>query len=340
MMGSSSDGPIVFSSDGMKSFTDNFNEKNLMGFTQFGKLYRGKIKPGIICTQSLDITVKIWDEKADCITSVDYDQYWMVKEEVQFLTNPSVNRHPNLVKLIGYCCEKEVRGVVYELNPKDTLHNLTLADDLSWIQRVNIILQLAGLLEFLHNQDKPYLVLDINASHIILDWDCRPKLCDFGFISGRIIGEMNTPKKQIPISIGYMDPSFAAKDGYRQTSSRVVFGLGVILLGLISKRPFEGVEKLETPKLILENLVQYWAKMEYRPNCSLVHRSLQEDWGYHVQDGAAITELGMRCIEFLAPNRPSMNQIVQSLQNLMVLQRLGDKRPNKREKKFHETLLV
>lgn len=124
------------------------------------------------------------------------------------------------------------------------------------------------------------------------------------------------------------------------TDSCDVFGLGVILLGLISKRPFDGVEKLETPKLILENLVQYWAKREYRPNQSLVHRSLEEDWGYHVQDGVAITELGMRCIEFFTPNRPSMRQIVQRLQNLMVLQRLGDKRPNKRVKKFHETLLI
>lgn len=49
-----------------------------------------------------------------------------MQEEVQFLTNPTVNGHPNLVKLIGYCCEKEVRGVVYDLNPKDILHNLTL----------------------------------------------------------------------------------------------------------------------------------------------------------------------------------------------------------------------
>lgn len=45
----------------------------------------------------------------------------------------------------------------------------------------------------------------------ILFQDCRPKLCEFGFISGRIIGEMNTLKKQMPISIGFVDPSFAAK---------------------------------------------------------------------------------------------------------------------------------
>jgi hypothetical protein len=31
--------------------------------------------------------------------------------------------HPNLAKLIGYCCE-EVKGVVYELSLRDSLRNL------------------------------------------------------------------------------------------------------------------------------------------------------------------------------------------------------------------------
>ena len=45
-----------------------------------------------------------------------------------------------------------------------------LIDDLSWIQRVNIILQFARLLQFFHAQDKPYLVLNICGSHVMLDW--------------------------------------------------------------------------------------------------------------------------------------------------------------------------
>lgn len=80
MMGSSSDSLIVFQSDGLISLTDNFNEKNLIGFTQFGKLYRGKINPGFICAQGRNVTVKIWDEEADCITFLDHhDQFLMVK---------------------------------------------------------------------------------------------------------------------------------------------------------------------------------------------------------------------------------------------------------------------
>ncbi|KAB2624955.1 protein kinase APK1B [Pyrus ussuriensis x Pyrus communis] len=127
--------------------------------------------------------VKIWDEKS-----------FVLPEEVEFLTHPTVNGHPNLVKLSGYCCEKEVEGVVYDLNPWDTLHNLT------------------ACLNVYTTRGKPYLVLDLNASHKMLDWECKLKLFEFGLIRGGIIGEMTTLKKQIPISIGFVDPFFAAKD--------------------------------------------------------------------------------------------------------------------------------
>lgn len=113
-----------------------------------------------------------------------------------------------------------------------------------------------------------------------------------------------------------------------------MFSFGVILLGLISKRVLD-LEKLDRPESILDSMVQFWAKKEYRPNCSLVHKSLKEDWGYHTQDGSAITEMGMRCIEIFPMKRPTMKDVVENLKSLMVFQRLGDTRPNKREKKFH-----
>lgn len=55
---------------------------------------------------------------------------FVFQEEVKFLSHFSVNRHPNLVKLIGfssngYCCKGPVNGVVYDLNPLDTLYNHT-----------------------------------------------------------------------------------------------------------------------------------------------------------------------------------------------------------------------
>ncbi|XP_060970820.1 cysteine-rich receptor-like protein kinase 24 isoform X5 [Cannabis sativa] len=232
---------VVFTSEDLKSFTNSFHQKNLIGDTQFGKLFRGCIRnlTGVICTQeNRDVTVKIWDEKSNCL-NLDSDEHLMIK-------------------------------------------------------------------------------------------DCNIKLCDFGLISGGIIGEISALKKQITIPIGYVDPFFAAKGGYWQTGSDV-FSFGVILLGLISTR----VLGLERPKLIPDNVIHIWAKNEYKPNCSLVHKSLTEDWGYHGEDGSTITEVGMRCIEFFPTNRPAMKDVLERLKGLMVFQRFGDTRPNKRDKKFH-----
>jgi hypothetical protein len=90
------------------------------------------------------------------------------------------------------------------------------------------------------------------------------------------------------------------------------------------------------PDLILDHLLHSWAKMEYKPHCSLAHKTLQEDWGYLAEDGTAITELGMHCIEFFPVNRPSMEDVVERLESLHIFRRLGDSRPHKRDKKFHD----
>jgi len=42
-------------------------------------------------------------------------------------------------------------------------------DGLNWLQRINVIHELAMLLKFIHDQEKQNMVLNISASHILLD---------------------------------------------------------------------------------------------------------------------------------------------------------------------------
>ncbi|KAE8038684.1 hypothetical protein FH972_011165 [Carpinus fangiana] len=312
----------VFTLEDIKAFTDNFNKKNMVGDVQFGKVYRGKIEGGMIgSAEARDVTVKIWNKSSDYI-AFTYDEYMMLKAKVEFLENPTMKGHPNLAKLIGYCCE-EVKGVVYELSPRDSLRNL--------------MVKVAQLLKFLHSQDTPYPVFNVIASHILLDWDLKPKLIDFQVVSKGIMDERSTQKKYM---IRCVDPYFNLRESMCMTggdweTSCEVFSFGIILLGLISKG-IADLEEQENPDLILDHLLHSWAKMEYKPHCSLAHKTLQEDWGYLAEDGTAITELGMHCIEFFPVNRPSMEDVVERLESLHIFQRLGDSRPHKRDKKFHD----
>jgi len=308
--------PFIFTSEQICTITDKFDNRNLIGPTQFGKVYRGKICEGVSGSKTQNVIVKIWDEKSDDL--VGNDDYLMVEEEEMFLTDASVVDHPNLVNLIGYCCEEQVRAVVYDLDPLDTLHNMMLKDDFNWLGRIKVALGIARLLDFLHGQNKPYLVFNIDARHIMVDQEFNPVLFDFGLMSGGLIGEMSYPKQFIYMSLGYVDPFFV-NSGLQRGLFCDVFSYGVILVELIAKIDINE-EKLRSIRVLPDE----WARSVYKPGCSLVEKSLEKDAGYHATDGPIITKLAMHCVKYHPKDRPTMKEVVEQLQSLQVVQLHGD----------------
>lgn len=90
-----------------------------------------------------------------------------------------------------------------------------------------------------------------------------------------------------------------------------VYSYGVLLLGLVAKMAVTWTGEKST-------FVDDWASEKYNPGCSLVHESLVEDPGFYESDGRSITELGMSCIEFELDKRPSMINVIKSLEGLLV----------------------
>lgn len=62
----------------LEKLTNNYDEKNFIGRTQFGKLYRGKINSPVNGVEPQDVTVKIWDEEREKLY-VQADCYAMFK---------------------------------------------------------------------------------------------------------------------------------------------------------------------------------------------------------------------------------------------------------------------
>ncbi|XP_027337285.1 cysteine-rich receptor-like protein kinase 18 [Abrus precatorius] len=290
---------LQFSSQNLKACTSNFNENNLIGLTQFGRLFRGNL-------EGQRVLVKIWDrEKLEWISSKYNDEYLIMKARgSKVLDKSNIGRLPQLGDL-----DWLYLGDRYSLN---------------WVQITNVIHELAKLLNFIHDQ-KQNMVLNISASHTLLDKDYKPQLFDL-----LLLGEVKMLKEELTMSTSYIDPYFSIKGGEWDRSSEV-FSLGIVMLQLITKR-ISGIRKRKDGNLNLDSLMHIWAKNEYKPNCSLVHKTLKEDWCYCAEDGVAITLLAMQCIEFFPANRPSMRDVLHSLDNLSVLQRLPDARPTKREK--------
>ncbi|XP_025796510.1 proline-rich receptor-like protein kinase PERK5 isoform X2 [Panicum hallii] len=104
----------VFTVGELKAATQGFVDSNFLGEGGFGPVYKGAVaegaKPGLRAQQ---IAVKLWDPEG-----TQGHKEWL--SEVIFLGQL---RHPNLVKLVGYCSEEEHRLLVYEYMPKGSLEN-------------------------------------------------------------------------------------------------------------------------------------------------------------------------------------------------------------------------
>ncbi|CAA6675607.1 unnamed protein product [Spirodela intermedia] len=102
----------------------------------------------------------------------------------------------NLVCLLGYCADSRHLSLVYEYMDNKTLKitcqdMISMADILilgihdasllNWNQRVNIALQSAQGLDYLHNGCQPPIIhRDIKSSNILLNRELVAKLADFG----------------------------------------------------------------------------------------------------------------------------------------------------------------
>ncbi|CAI9782695.1 unnamed protein product [Fraxinus pennsylvanica] len=164
----------VFTLQELKLITQNFSSSNFLGEGGFGPVHKGfiddKLRPGL---KAQPVAVKLLD-----LDGTQGHREWLT--EVIFLGQL---RHPNLVKLIGYCCEEQHRLLVYEYMPRGSLENQLFrrySVSLPWSTRIKIALEAAKGLAFLHEAEKPVIYRDFKASNILLDSDYTAKLSDFG----------------------------------------------------------------------------------------------------------------------------------------------------------------
>ncbi|KAJ4839660.1 hypothetical protein Tsubulata_026455 [Turnera subulata] len=306
----------VFSYKDISALTEGFSEDNIIGDLQTGQVFRGK-------TVGKEVTVKILKvpDEYSCATCEYERRLW---DELVLLQHPKFMSHPNIQKLVGYCFEGEQLAVVYDLKPLDTIHNLMVKDDFTWLQRIKVALGFAVLLNFLHRPIPhriPYFVRNICAAHIILDQDGFPKLLDFGKLGGGILQDRRFEKFHRPFASirgGY----YIYDDGDLECGDDVI-AFGEILLSLISKIIFVNEER-----------PYEWAEEEYkarlsalgfsRPQCSLVNESFMTSRGFNPGDGIKISKLAMECMDFDASRGPTMKNVVKRLMKLHAVRNYGD----------------
>ncbi|XP_060171095.1 class V chitinase-like [Lycium barbarum] len=211
----------VFSFDEMKAATNDFSIENKLGQGGYGPVYKGKLRNG------QEIAVKRLSETS----SQGLEEF----ENEVILT--AKLQHINLVKVVGFCIEREEKMLVYEYMPNKSLDYYIYKQErrflLDWEKRVQVI---EGIIQgMLYLQEYSRLTIihrDLKASNILLDLQMKPKISDFGMARMFKEDEVEANTDRIVGTLGYAPPEYI-KQGIYSTKSDV-FSFGVLLLQIIS----------------------------------------------------------------------------------------------------------
>ncbi|XP_072977624.1 probable serine/threonine-protein kinase PBL16 [Typha angustifolia] len=296
---------IAFTFDELKTITGNFRQDSVLGGGGFGSVYKGYIteefREGI---QPLQVAVKVHDGDNSC----QGHREWLA--EVIFLGQLS---HPNLVKLVGYCCEDEHRVLIYEFMPRGSVESNLFSRvllPLPWSTRMKIAYGAAKGLAFLHEAEKPVIYRDFKTSNILLDQDYNAKLSDFGLAKDGPVGDKSHVSTRIMGTYGYAAPEYIMTG--HLTAMSDVYSYGVVLLELLTGR-----KSLDKSRPVREQTLADWAfplLTQKKKILNIVDPRLNGDYPIKAVHKTAM--LAYHCLNRNPKARPFMRDIVDSLEPL------------------------
>lgn len=271
----------------LQKATKNFT--TLIGQGAFGPVYKAQMPSG----ETVAVKVLATDSK---------------QGEKEFQTEVKLLarlHHRNLLNLVGYCDEKGKNMLIYVYMSNGSLASHLYDENkeiLSWNLRVNIALDVARGVEYLHDGAVPPVIhRDIKSSNILLDQSMKARVADFGLSREEIVDGHACNLKG---TFGYLDPEYISTRTFTKKSD--VYSYGVLLFELIAGRnPQKGL--LEYVQMAAMNTEGGWEE--------IADSRLEGE--FDVQELNEVSAIAHKCIERVPKKRPSMRDIVQVLTRIV-----------------------
>ncbi|CAH9072734.1 unnamed protein product [Cuscuta epithymum] len=287
---------VEFSYEELSNATNDFSLANKIGEGGFGAVYYAELRGE-----------KTAIKKMDMRASKEF------LAELKVLTHV---HHLNLVRLIGYCVEGSL-FLVYEYIDNGNLSEhlrRTGRDPLPWSTRVQIALDSARGLEYIHEHTVPvYIHRDVKSANILIDTNFHAKVADFGLTKLTEVGGSSLSTRLVG-TFGYMPPEAQ----YGNVTPKVdVYAFGVVLFELISAK--DAIVKAQGSVGDSKGLVSLFDEVLSRPEpdealSKLVDPRLGET--YPMESARKLAQLAKACTQEDPQMRPSMRSVVVALMTL------------------------
>ncbi|XP_021824952.1 probable LRR receptor-like serine/threonine-protein kinase At3g47570 [Prunus avium] len=287
--------------------TNGFNENTLLGSGGFGSVYKGTLSDGI------DVAIKVFSLQLDD-ASKSFDR------ECEMLSNI---RHRNLIKIISCCSEIDFKALVLNYMPNGSLDKWLHSQNyscLNILQRLNIMIDAASALEYLHHgYSIPIVHCDMKPSNILLDDDMVAHVADFGI--AKLLGGGDSMTKTMTLAtVGYMAPEYGM-EGIVSTRGDV-YSFGIVVMETFTRRkPTDEIfgGEMNLKQWIANSLVLPDAMIDEVVDANLLGIGAEQEDDDHVKKRdclSSIMRLALSCCAESPEERISMKEAVATLNKI------------------------
>lgn len=185
----------------------------------------------------------------------------------------------------------------------------------SWPKRVEIALQIARAVQFLHENNPLVIHRDIKSANVLFDENWNAKLADYGLAMSRV-GSLSHQASQPAGTIGYMDPCYTTPS--KLSTKTDVFSYGVVLLEIISSR--KAIDVSKSPSSIVE-----WAVPLSQKHRVPIGEICDARIGlppYMEGTIRSLLNVAARCVSSKEENRPCIGEVAMEMNSFCLVERV------------------
>ncbi|KAK4362268.1 hypothetical protein RND71_017509 [Anisodus tanguticus] len=289
--------------------TGRFSNDRIIGKGGFGTVYRGVLPDG------RQVAVKKLQREG-----IEGEREF--RAEMEVLSGNDFGWHPNLVTLYGWCLNGSEKLLVYEYMGGGSLDDIiTDRTKFTWKKRINVAIDVARALVFLHHECYPCIVhRDVKASNVLLDKDGRARVTDFGLARVLDAGDSHV-STMVAGTIGYVAPEYGQT--WQATTKGDVYSYGVLAMELATgRRAVDGGEEclVEWARRVMGDGRQGFTRAIIP--VSLLVSGLAEG----AEELCELLRIGIRCTADIPHVRPNMKLVLDMLIAISRSQRSGSSR--------------